>query len=385
MAVEIYIIGAGPAGCATALALKKAALAGASALNIHLVAENEKPLPIIGETIPPAATEYLRALDAEAILDGTHLPCPGSISVWGDEHAGYNDFLFSPIGRAYHLHRRQFNQQLLQLCESRGVTVLPDTQLKSVDRQGARCTLELKGPSGTSTAIRGDFVVDASGIGAVLARKLGVARNEFDCVVSICAIYDLPRETDTPAHTLVCAVEKGWWYVARLPGKKAIVSFCTDAQNLKQYPFKHRHYWHRYFLQTRWLKQQCEQQFQWEFPLPAALCTRVSPSAILSNCVGEGWLAVGDAASSYDSMSSAGISKALHQGALAGQALANYLSSGNDEFLSRYQDQVFRDFRQFLVLHQQSYRREQRYPHAGFWQRRYRGIQTSVPAYIDSI
>lgn len=74
------------------------------------------------------------------------------------------------------------------------------------------------------------------------------------------------------------------------------------------------------------------------------------PSAILSAVVGEDWLAVGDAASSYDAMSSAGITKALMHGQIAGRVLATYLRDADTSALAAYQDRVFQDFNTCLGL-----------------------------------
>ena len=73
----------------------------------------------------------------------------------------------------------------------------------------------------------------------------------------------------------------------------------------------------------------------------------VAPSAILSKVIGENWLAVGDAASSYDSISSAGITKALQQGLQAGQALAKYYNDDVFDDLLSYEDSVFSAFNQY--------------------------------------
>jgi flavin-dependent dehydrogenase len=88
--------------------------------------------------------------------------------------------------------------------------------------------------------------------------------------------------------------------------------------------------------------------------------------------VGSNWLAVGDAASSYDSMTSAGITKALLHAHQAGQAAAAWSTESNETGLRDYQDQVFADFNHYMRLHQRHYRNETRFPGSRFWRNRLR-------------
>ena len=181
----------------------------------------------------------------------------------------------------------------------------------------------------------------------------------------------LPAMAQTrPAHTLIQAVEKGWWYAGRLPGDRAIVSLTTDTETSKASALSTPKAWHRALQETRWFSRQCRHHFGTDIPRPAAIHPKPMPSAILSAVVGEDWLAVGDAASSYDAMSSAGITKALMHGQIAGRALATYLRDADTSALAAYQDRVFQDFNTYLGLHQQHYRAERRFPHSRFWQRR---------------
>jgi len=202
-------------------------------------------------------------------------------------------------------------------------------------------------------------------------------RNLFDEVLSICALYDLTSTHDAsaypPAYTLVQTQPYGWWYAARLPEHRAIIVLCTDKQVLKaHHNLEQPAYWYRIWQNTAWFAVECQRQFLQTLAAPQHLHIKSAPSAILSAVIGERWLAVGDAASSYDSMSSAGITKALLRAYLAGRAVAYYVVQAQIDSLHAYQTRVFADFNQYMQLHQQHYRAEQRYLTQGFWQRRQR-------------
>lgn len=369
MRTSVFIIGSGPAASATALSLHKHLGQQHSEVDVTIVCANDNEKIAIGETIPPAATERLRVLGAEHLLqDGQHILCPGSVSCWGQNQAGHNDFLFTPVGRGYHLNRRRFNQQLFELAIDTGAQILADTKLSRIENKDNHLLLTLTS-NGQESTYSSDFIVDATGINSVVARKLGVARNEYDSVVSLCAFVDT-QPNDNAAHTLVATAKQGWWYAAKLTDNKAIISLCTDAKTIKQFKLSNKANWFCALQENTWFQRQCEQQFEQKLTPPSTLISRVAPSAILSNVIGSFWLAVGDAASSYDSMTSAGITKALDNGINAGRALARKLIENDETELLNYQQKIFDDFGQYLAMHQQLYQSEQRFQAEGFWQRR---------------
>ncbi len=364
---QVYIIGAGPAGCATAIALARAC---ADAVDITLLDGPRRPGPAIGETLPPAAAATLRAQGLAQLLDDPpHLRCPGSHSLWGSDTAGFNDFFLTPVGAGYHLDRVRFDADLLAAAAQLGATTVADSRLMGIERHGAQIELAVQSPAGR-TQRRADFVVDASGIQARAARGLGVVRNEYDCVVSACAFFTLPKAPELPAHTLICAAPEGWWYATRLPGSRALVSLCTDADVIKRQRLDQPGCWHRALCSNDWLLSRCVEQFGIAPQQPRELWLRAAPSAILSCVTGTGWLAVGDAAASYDSLTSAGISKALAQGERAGEAIAERLGGGGDAALAEYQSGVFAEFSDYLRLHQRLYGAETRFADQPFWRRR---------------
>lgn len=374
---QIYIIGDGPAGSATALSLIKHLRANKADkelnFDIYQVCATQNQSHSIGETIPPAATEWLTKLGVEHCLDNSdHLECPGSVSQWGSDQPGYNDFFFTPIGKGFHLNRKKFNEQLLNSASEAGITTLANTKLMSVKAQEQGTMLTLQTPDGPALK-HADFVVDATGIQARVARSLNVARNEYDSVISTCVIFELPESYKyPPAHTIVSAVAHGWWYACRLPNNKALISFCTDKESLKQGKLTTLECWKALFKSSNWFHRECVKQFGNQLNDSSEVMLRVAPSAILSCVIGQQWLAVGDAASSYDSMTSAGITKSLQQGWQAGKALALSLQKNKQSALEQYQDNVFQEFSRYLRLHQELYHCEQRYSTQPFWARRQR-------------
>jgi flavin-dependent dehydrogenase len=87
----------------------------------------------------------------------------------------------------------------------------------------------------------------------------------------------------------------------------------------------------------------------------------------LTSVVGPDWLAAGDAAVSFDPLSSQGIMIALESALDA----ANAIAEGGDAALSRYASIITDRYRQDLVERARSYSAERRWPDAPFWHRRH--------------
>jgi len=196
-------------------------------------------------------------------------------------------------------------------------------------------------------------------------RRLGVARNQVDCLAVVAMLFDLGEPGVIPSQALLEACEYGWWYAAKLPLDRMIVALAVE-------PARQRDLGAADVFMTalrrtrhagRWLERggattACQ-------PVPA-----LAPSAILSRVVGARWLAVGDAASAYDPVAAQGIVKALRDGEAAADAIAKFLAGAGEAPLLRYQDGVFARFTDYLRLRQHLYGLERRWPQAPFWQNR---------------
>jgi flavin-dependent dehydrogenase len=84
---------------------------------------------------------------------------------------------------------------------------------------------------------------------------------------------------------------------------------------------------------------------------------------------GDGWLAVGDAAMSFDPLSSEGISKGLEWGRKAAGVAAAFCR-GDRSAAKEYRESLEAAFSEYLVTRYRYYSVEKRWPDAPFWRRR---------------
>jgi flavin-dependent dehydrogenase len=318
---DVAIVGGGVAGSATALAL---ATKGISNVRVF---EGSVVTPFrVGETIPPDTRSLLQILGVcDRFLRQGHEPCHGSMSIWGSHEIGYNDFVFNPYGHGWHLDRNRFERLLSDSAIERGTAWLTGKRLVSCDRpRGRDFQLSFLNRNGKSETVAASIVVDATGAGSSLARRLGARRLLLDTLVFIYGFFE--RSADhafTSRATLIEAGREGWWYTARIPGDRLVVALGTDANRVRTEHLHVPERWFRLLLDTKLIAQ----YYDLGCSVTEDLIVRSAPTFLLSPTAGEGWFAVGDAASTYDPLSSQGIYKALADGINAADAIADSLRS----------------------------------------------------------
>lgn len=357
---DVTVLGGGPAGAATALALRRLGVP-----EVLLVERDDFRKVRIGESIPPETRLLLKDLGVwQEFLSEGHEPALGSCSAWGSDDLGYNDFLFNPHGHGWHLDRRRFDAFLVRAARAAGVVVRLRTRCAAVERlddRGCRIALEANDGPGLVNA---RFVVDATGSHSRLTRSLGGVPRFHDRLSYVAAFF---KRTDGAfsRSTWLEAVEYGWWYAAMLPAGRVVVAVASDPDVIKAKALHQPESWRSCFEQTRHLAARfahCE-------ACPGPLRVRTAWSAVLDRPWGSGWLAVGDAASSYDPISSQGIYKSLLEGREAAKAVVDWLG-GTSAGVEAYGATINGRFADYLGLRNYFYDLEQRWPTAPFWARR---------------
>ena len=108
--------------------------------------------------------------------------------------------------------------------------------------------------------------------------------------------FDGVRPTRWTNLTLLEAVEHGWWYAAHLPGERLAVAIAADIADVHRLGLRGAEGWLRALRRTEHVVAFVGRGQRPREPL----VVRHAPSFLSSRPVGESWLAVGDAASSFD-------------------------------------------------------------------------------------
>ena len=326
---DTVVIGGGPAGAAAAVALHRGG--GAVALVTRTPAGRGVHAARRGQSAPPGTDRLVRAeLGERAFNPDAHQRVLGNRSDWGDGTLVDTDFMFNPFGCGWHLDRDAFDADLVGAARAAGVTVIAGTIVDA--RRELEWTLTLVTPGGHATTVRASFVCDASGRRAVVARQHGAQVIREDrlvaCITSSIAGDGEPRST-------VEAVVDGWWYTAPTPDGTRITTYFTD-------PGLHRR---GSTIERAWFERARRSTTHVEAlttPMHAdttVVVVDASPTQ-RTRVVGTGWLAAGDAAATFDPLSSQGILTALLTGRAAGTAILGALGrdpgDATDSALQQY-------------------------------------------------
>jgi flavin-dependent dehydrogenase len=363
--VEVFVLGGGPAGLATALELERAGR------SVVVVERSQYDTPRIGESLPPEIRLPLMELGIwKRFLDDNHSHSPGTVSAWGSPELWTNDFLLNSHGLGWHVDRRRFDLTIADAAASRSIEVFRNAHLAVWQRASPRGWKLQVAYAGALLNMRASVLVDASGRTGSPIRHFGGRRIFVDRLVGVVGFIGTFGAQIHDQRTLVEAVENGWWYSAWLPQGHYIAAFMTDADLLPKERLSVYSWWLNE-LQTapHTLSRVGVRPSCMKLRIVAANTSRLEASA--SN----DWVAVGDAAAALDPLSAQGVYRALITGQAAAAAVDEYLR-GRPR-LEAYSRQVIASFEADLQDRTVYYRRERRWPNSPFWRRRH-SLNTAI-------
>ena len=368
----MIIVGGGPAGATVAMGLAR------RGVKATLLEAQPGPEAKIGECLPPNVSALLERLGIQDRLGRKdHLAFYGNRSWWGSAMPVERDFLFGTRGSGWQLDRRKFEETLAQMAREQGAEWLYGCRLLECCWVGSNWELRARSAAGVKT-FEADFVVDATGRNATLARRLGAHQIRYDRLIG--AAVTMKADDDTGSRdsfTILEAVESGWWYAARLPERQLIVVYLTDSDLVDHKALSRIDNWLGLLEKTQHASRRVRDGAHRSLADPRILAAN---SARLSSIAGERWLAVGDAATAHDPLASYGIAAALGGGFNAAAAIADCLA-GNYDAISRYSRLIDHAFAQYLLLHHEYYGLERRWPQQTFWRRRHVATTIDVKEY----
>jgi flavin-dependent dehydrogenase len=329
---DAVIIGAGPAGCSTAIILGEYG-------HRVLVLEREKfPRYHVGESLIPFTFVPLQRLGLIEKLRKSAFVKKYSVQFISPNGQASTPFYFfnrydrDTIGQTWQVLRSEFDQMLCEHAQSKGAVVKEEVTVKELIEQDGRVVgVRARDKAGRTTEHHARIVLDCSGKEAfTVVRNNWRVRDPYLSKIAVWTYYRGARRDpglDEGATTVAYVPEKGWfWYIPQ-HNDMVSVGVVAEGKYLSRDGVKSPEaIFKREIEENAWIKDHlaCGQQVGEYF-----ITSEYTHHA--KYCGKEGLLLVGDAFCFLDPVFSSGVLFALKSGVLAGETiheglLANDLS-----------------------------------------------------------
>lgn len=337
---EILILGAGPAGAAAALGLRRMGYA------VKLVSDWRRFSALEG--VSQRVLEALRGAGLHQALANAALPSQRQVSWNGQQHAQNVEFL---------LDRPSFDRGLREDLRQAGVELVEGRVLAvQSDATGHRVEVEGQG------LLSADFLVEARGR---QAPAMGKGRRGPETVSLLNRWQGAPANTASAVQSL----EDGWAWMARradgqcywqltvdvasaeLPGKAQLLDYCRARRRASEL---------------------AAELFGAGEEVDLQLHARSSTAILGAQLCGSNWIRVGDAAMAVDPLSGNGIFQSLSSALQAPVVINTLLRKPERAALARrfHEQRVEQLFLRFARIGRDFYADEQRWLQQPFWQAR---------------
>ena len=302
--VDFLVIGGGPAGCAFAML---AARAGAS---VALVERDDYRQVRPGEHLAGRVRPMLDAWQVPRDgASGFAALSPGILSTWSSDESAMKCYGATGQASGLCVIRHRFDELLCRSAAEAGATVVPCGKPVRVERLPSRMwEVTIADAGGRTQRIVAGSIVDASGRSASLARGQGARRINHGDLMAIVRWFDISDPPPRGGEMLTVESSPfGWWSLSVVADRTLVATLYTSMSMAKAARAAPEVWFERALGATRRIARivsACRPT------LRATRVCRACPSRS-SRLVGDGWIAIGDAAIAFDPLAGQGVALAL--------------------------------------------------------------------------
>lgn len=334
---RILVLGAGPAGAATALGLRRLGYP------VTVVSDWRRFAAVEG--VSQRVLEGLRHAGLGNALAEAAVPATRQVR-WNGQHLQLN--------QEYLLDRQRFDRALRDDLLRAGVTMVQGRVREVAHAEGHQVRLD------DGQLLHGNFLVEARGRQAPLAAD----RLRGPETVSLLNLWQ--SQPGAPASA-VESLDDGWAWMARLADGRCYWQVTLDAEGLPGKAALPEH-----CAARRRASALVAELFDGRALEPAQVHARSSTAILAGECVGDDWVRVGDAAMAVDPLSGNGIFQSLSSALQAPVVINTLLRRPERAGLAKqfHQQRIEQLFLRFARIGRDFYGQEVERAGQAFWRRR---------------
>lgn len=356
MNTDVIIVGKGIAGLVLSLLLKRKGIQ-------HLVLDrkSKKKHFALAETLPPSSMPLLHSLGLIKIFEKNAIrKTYGYHSMWGNTRILNNNF-FSQLSykNGLKIDKQAIVDDLEQLCNENVISY--DKMLNMIISK-EEVIVEVEN-NHQKEIITAKMIIDATGRNRAILKKLNIPIRLYDNLISFSCHLPRIEHPKLTYDVFVESFEDGWGIISGLDEKTNVLSIFTNRENLVQLKLRDYSDWQSVLSKTTLLKDFLVEQSE------VKIIGSDANSSIANYLSGENWLAVGDAALSFDPLSSHGIANAIYTVREASDAIESYILTGDRKGFVAYSKTLFSIFDSYYMVKNELYRSESRWMESSFWKK----------------
>jgi flavin-dependent dehydrogenase len=211
------------------------------------------------------------------------------------------------------------------------------------------------------SSVEARVVVDAAGRNSRFALQQGAVREIWDHMTGVCALVEQSAPSEE-CSTLVESTEHGWWYSAPAADRRLAVAYMSDPDLIRAHQASTPGGWLDLLAQTTHTSHRAGSNPV----IDGRLSIAPAGSSRLRAPARARWMACGDAAASYDPLSSWGVQSALESGMSTAGIVSALLRGVSGSSPAGTRD----PWLSYIANRNAYYGLERRWPASPFWRRR---------------
>jgi flavin-dependent dehydrogenase len=357
MDAQVIVIGGGPGGSTAATVLAK------RGRSVILLERETFPRFQIGESLLPYNNDLFKELGVwDEISRAGFYPKYGAEFLTGDGKVGYR-FRFGrtlppEYSMSWQVCRADFDHILLRNAARAGVDVRERSRVKGVDLSDPeRAVVRYVTPDGATASLTARTVVDASGLGCVVAREHGErVMIEGMKKVSFFAHYRnvVPSaEGDASGNVVIVVIRDAWFWMIPLTRELTSVGLVLDRDIATGSGLSPEALLARTIEATPYVAKRMENATR-----ETEVHSRRDFSYRMRRSWGPNFALVGDSAGFIDPIFSTGVFLSMKSAALVAEGVDHQLETGSDRELATCHEQVNAALTRYLEFIENFYCRE---------------------------